>query len=124
MNNESPSNDINFDNKNKKRKRQHPDNSNYSPKRHHRSSPVSSYSTSIHSSRNYHRRSKYHRKSSSTSSHSSEHSLVNDVDQYQRSTKGTLASELDKIRSKVNKTKTVSTNEQQPKNDNDVSKSL
>jgi cyclin-dependent kinase 12/13 len=107
-------------NSNKKRKHHHSDNSNYSPKRHHRSSPLSSYPMSVHPSRHYHRRTRYHRKSSSSSTHSSEHSLNNDVDQYKRSTKGTLASELDKIRPKVNKTKTVTTNEQSSKNDNDT----
>jgi hypothetical protein len=120
INNEPSSNDTNFDNKNKKRKHHHSDNSNYSPKRHHRSSPLPSYPMSIHPSRPYHRRSRYHRKSSTSSTHSSEHSLTNDIDQYQRSTKGTLASELDKLRPKVNKTKTVTTNEQPSKNDNDV----
>jgi hypothetical protein len=79
---------------------------------------------SIYPSRQYHRRSKYHRRSSSSSTHSSEHSLSNDIDN-NKSTKGTLASELDKLRPKINKTKPTtnnnqSLNEQQSKNDNDV----
>jgi hypothetical protein len=75
----------------------------------------------IHPSRHYQRRSRYHRKSSSSSTRSSEHSLNNDVDQYQRPTKGTLASELDKIRPKVNKNKTVTSDEKPSKNDTNVS---
>ncbi|CAF1016361.1 unnamed protein product [Rotaria sp. Silwood1] len=130
--NETSTNDINFDVKTKKRSHHHTDNSNYSPKRHRRTSPLSSYPMSIYSSHPYHhrhyRRSKYHRKSSSSSTHSSEHSSSNENDnnnQYQRSTKGTLASELDKIRPKVNKNKTLTTNiqtqsEQQSKPDNDT----
>ena len=78
---------------------------------------------SIHPSRHYQRRSRYHRKSSSSASRSSEHSLDNNVDQHQRSTKGTLASELDKIRPKANKNKAVTSDEQPPKNDTDVSSS-
>ncbi|CAF1211890.1 unnamed protein product [Rotaria sordida] len=132
--NETSTNEINSDMKTKKRTHHHTDNSNYSPKRHRRTSPLSSYPMSIYSSHHYHqhhhnyRRSKYHRKSSSSSTQSSEHSSSNENDnnnQYQRSTKGTLASELDKIRPKINKNKTLTTNiqsqsEQQSKPDNDT----
>jgi hypothetical protein len=129
--NETSLNETNFDIKNKKRKIHYIDNSNYSPKRHRRSSPLSSYPMSIHPSQHYHhhRTSKYHRRSSSSSTHSSDHSPFNENNnnnQYQRSTKGTLASELDKLRPKINKTKTITTNirsqnEQQSKNDINVS---
>ncbi|CAF3032379.1 unnamed protein product [Rotaria socialis] len=128
---ESSSNEINADVKSKKRSNYYTDNSNYSPKRHRRTSPLSSYPMPMYSSHSFHqhnyRRSKYHRKSSSSPTHSSDHSSSNENDtshQNQRSTKGTLASELDKLRPKVNKNKAVTINtqlhsEQQSKHDND-----
>jgi hypothetical protein len=132
--NETSLNETNFDIKNKKRKQHYTDNSNYSPKRHRHSSPLPSYPMSVYPSHHYqqqqhHRRSKYHRRSSSSSTHTSEHSSSNENDnnnQHQRSTKGTLASELDKLRPKINKNKTVTTNnqsqnEQETKLHNDVS---
>lgn len=128
--NEISSNDNNFDVKSKKRTHHHyhTDNSNHSPKRNRRTSPLPSYSTSIYSSHyNHHqRKSKYHRKSSSSSTRSSERSSSNENDdnaKCQRSTKGTLASELDKLRPKFNKNKTVTTNTQsqnEQKPDSDV----
>ncbi|CAF0851221.1 unnamed protein product [Adineta steineri] len=131
--NETTLNDTNFDMKHKKRKH-HTDNSNYSSKRRRPSPSSSSYPVPLYSSssssHHYHhrRKSKYHRKSSSSSTHSSEHSSLNENDnnnQYQRSTKGTLASELDKLRPKIDKKKTVTTNiqtqnEQESKNDIDT----
>jgi hypothetical protein len=75
---------------------------------------------SIYPSHHYnHRRSKYHRRSSS-STHSSEHSSANENDnnQHQRATKGTLASELDKLRPKINKNKTGTTDIQSQNDDN------
>ncbi|CAF2142333.1 unnamed protein product [Rotaria magnacalcarata] len=128
---EPSSNEINADVKSKKRSNYHTDNSNYSPKRHRRTSPLSSYPMPMYSSHSFHqhnyRRSKYHRKSSSSPTHSSDHSSSNENDtshQNQRSTKGTLASELDKLRPKVNRNKAVTINtqlysEQQSKHDND-----
>lgn len=111
-------NDTYHERQNHKRKSyHHTDGNDYSPKRYRRSSPPSSYPMSVHSSRTYHRQSKYSRRSSSISSRSSEHSINNDLEQ--KPTKGTLASELDKIRPKFNKTKTLTTNEQTTKTNTD-----
>lgn len=125
------SNEINLDTKSRKRSHYHTDNSNYSPKRHRRTSPLSSYPMPPYSSHNYHhhyRRSKYDRKSSSSSTRSSDRSSPNENDgnsQHQKSTKGTLASELDKIRPKIkNKALTSNTSaksDHSSKPDTDVS---
>ena len=119
---ETLSNEINFDIKLKKRTHHYTDNSNYSPKRHRRTSPSLSYSASTYSSHHY-RRSKYRLRSSSSSTHSSEKSSSNENhnnNQRQRSTKGTLASELDKLRPKINKNKTEVPSDQLLKSDNNV----
>jgi len=99
----------NNDKSHKRKSYHHSDGNDYSPKRYRRSSPPQS---SAYSSKSYHRRSsKYHRRSSSGSSRSSEHTIHTELEQ--KPTKGTtLGSELDKIRPKITKTKTVTTNEQ------------
>ncbi|CAF3877203.1 unnamed protein product [Rotaria sp. Silwood2] len=111
----SQSNDIDFDIINKKRKHDHIDNDRYSnhrsSKKHRRSSP-----STIYSSHHYRSGSSKHRRRSSSSSVSSrssdnnQYSPTNDYghNQHGKLTKGTLGSELDKLRPKTTKNKTVS----------------
>ncbi|CAF3414292.1 unnamed protein product [Rotaria sp. Silwood1] len=124
----SQSNDIDIDIKNKKRKQHHIDNdrhsNHHSSKKHRRSSPSTIYSSHHHRSRN----SKHRRKSSSSSlssrsSDNNQYSPTNDYEhnQHGKLTKGTLGSELDKLRPKTTKNKTVTqtktTSDNQTQND-------
>jgi hypothetical protein len=107
------SNETEYESMKKKRKHQptggHERDNHHerSSKKHRRSSPVSTYAS--------HRRqtSKHRRRSSSSSTRSSENNSYlssndNDDGAHRKATKGTLGSELDKLRPKGNQNKTVS----------------
>jgi len=107
---DTSSNQVDFEIINKKRKHYHTDN-NHSSKKHRRASPSTIYSSNHHRSRS----SKHRRRSSSSSTCSSErnhYSISNEFDNNQtgKLTKGTLGSELDKLRPKTRIT-TIQTNE-------------
>ncbi|CAF0806141.1 unnamed protein product [Rotaria sordida] len=123
----SQSNDIDFDIKNKKRKHYHIDNDRHnnhrSSKKYRRSSPSTIYSSHHHSRSSKHRRRSSSSPSSSPlssrSSDNNQYSPTNDYEhnQHGKLTKGTLGSELDKLRPKTTKNKTIKTSDNQTQND-------
>jgi hypothetical protein len=130
----SQSNENDFDTINKKRKHYHTDNDRHndhrSSKKHRRSSP-----STIYSSHHHRPRSPKHRRRSSSSSRSTRSSdnkqyspaHEHQNNQHAKLTKGTLGSELDKLRPKTSKNKSASVPDNQSQsdqiqtNDNDVS---
>ena len=116
--NSLPSNDNDYDSKKNKRKDHSTDyerdNHHRSSKKHRRSSPSTIYSSNRHRSSSKQQQ-QHRRRSSSSSSRSSEnpsHHSPNDHDEHsnRKLTKGTLGSELDKLRLKTpGQNKTVPT---------------
>ena len=118
----SQSNEPDFETVSKKRKQHHLDdrhtNHRLSKKRR-PSSPSVIYSFNRHRSRNF----KYHRRSSSLSTRSSDNNQHSPIKEYDQTKlmKGTLGSELDKLRPKIDQDKTNTTLESQTQiNDHNV----
>jgi hypothetical protein len=114
----SSKNQTDSESVNKKRKPHYTDD-HHSSKKHRRSSPATIYSSHHRSRNSTHRRRSSSSSLSPRSNEIHQHAPSNQYDSNQtgKLTKGTLGSELDKLRPKTNKNKTITTAEM---NENDV----